>query len=848
MGFLRSMQFERLSFWFGFLAGILFLWLLGKLKPGFRQFREFIKKSFQSARAEMQTGTEVRHRNDTIRHAQSMHLANPMFSLDEVVIEPRLLAPPAPVVPGVLPPPLDITEKVLPYMPDWSGLASVFGAPTLSLADALQGGMNLAILGEPGCGKTVALAYLACQLARQAPELGPFKDYVPFFVHAADLVLPPRLPESILDTLVDAVSAQASALTLPRLAKFMHLSFEQGRVILLVDGLDELNPSEGEQVLGFLCDIYARYPEIHIVLAADWVTPGLRPLKASLLGLAGWDERQRIALIHKWGDLWMRWIRRPSSDGSQPLQPEVINSWLATDQVPLSPLELTLKAWAAYAGDTVGPGAAEAVEAYLRRMAVGIPKWRQALEQLASQMVITMRPVMSSREAQSALSAFDPAPAVQASESQAQPGDSPEKTAGQTAQPAPRPAAQEGSPTPRVLPALVDNGLLHSHAGGRIRLIHPSLLGYLASYGLGSQEECSSLLAQPDWMGRRLALQYIASRQEISSWLAELITSLEKDPLQSGLFMVARWAPYAPELFPWRAQVLRQLAGMIQDKGLSTALRGRALAAMVSAGSSASAVLFRQVMTSSDAETRTLAALAAGWFRDSKALQPLCELLSDLTPQVRQAACLGLVAIGDEPALEAVASGLLHGDESLRMAAAEALANNPEEGYPVLDEGSRMNDLMVRRACVSGLARLKQQWAIDILHMLQIEDNQWVVQNAATQALEEIAQPNPRIPGPLPELTETPWLIAFAGEHGIGVAPGKPARDLVFKALKEGGEEQKLAAVEYLRRYGDENAILHIYEFYFSNQEEVRETAFLALWELQAAGIPLPEPIQFGLH
>jgi hypothetical protein len=97
-------------------------------------------------------------------------------------------------------------------------------------------------------------------------------------------------------------------------------------------------------------------------------------------------------------------------------------------------------------------------------------------------------------------------------------------------------------------------------------------------------------------------------------------------------------------------------------------------------------------------------------------------------------------------------------------------------------------------------------------------------------------------------LSETPWLIAFAGERGIGIAPGKPATDLIYLALKEGNEEQQLAALQYLGRCGDQGALLHLYEVYFTGSGEVKDAAYQALWLLDAGGLELPAPMQFGFN
>jgi len=233
--------------------------------------------------------------------------------------------------------------------------------------------------------------------------------------------------------------------------------------------------------------------------------------------------------------------------------------------------------------------------------------------------------------------------------------------------------------------------------------------------------------------------------------------------------------------------------------------------------------------------------------RDTKSITELSKLIGDHSPGVSRAALLALVAIGDQTGMETVAYTLLHGDETLRRAAAQALSNNPEEGYPTLQEGSTLEDPGVRRAVTYGLGRLRQPWANEILEKMVAEDSQWMVQDAANQMLHTIQNPHPRLPRPMPALTQTAWLIAFAAERGMGIAPGKPAVDMLLKAIREGDEDQKLATLYYLGQSGVESAILPVYQVYFASQGELREAAFNALWNLAACGIELPPPAKFGL-
>jgi HEAT repeat protein len=233
--------------------------------------------------------------------------------------------------------------------------------------------------------------------------------------------------------------------------------------------------------------------------------------------------------------------------------------------------------------------------------------------------------------------------------------------------------------------------------------------------------------------------------------------------------------------------------------------------------------------------------------RDTKSTTELGRLIDDHSPGVSRSAVLALVAVSDQTGMETVAYSLLHGDESLRRAAAQALTNNPEEGYPTLQEGSALEDPGVRRAVTYGLGRLRLPWATEILEKMVAEDSQWVVQDAANQMLNTIQSPHPRQPRPLPPLVQTAWLVAFAADRGMGVAPGKPAVEMLFKALREGNEDQKLAALYYLGQSGEESVVLPVYQVYFSSDGELREAAFSTLWNLSACGVKLPPPAQYGL-
>ena len=198
-----NFSLDAFSFAIGFITASAFWRLVGRARPLLAEINQDRIKRKEETQAQRVSSVEENHRRITLRRAQGMHLAAPLFALDEIVQEPRLLAPLPRVEPGGPIASEDSVTQTLPYLPGWPELAAIYNAPTLTIPQALSGGSNLVLIGQPGIGKTVALAYLASLAANRNEELGALKDRVPFLVHAADLKLPVNDPKKVLDPIVE---------------------------------------------------------------------------------------------------------------------------------------------------------------------------------------------------------------------------------------------------------------------------------------------------------------------------------------------------------------------------------------------------------------------------------------------------------------------------------------------------------------------------------------------------------------------------------------------------------------------------------------------------------------------
>ena len=847
------LSLDLLSFLLGFVIATILWWMVSRARPIWTEMVASLKARREDSQARHASNLEENHRRVTLRRAQGMHLAAPLFALDEILREPRLLAPPPQVEPGGPVATEDAVTLTLPYMPAWPEIAAVYNAPTLSLPEALVGGMNLVIIGQPGIGKTVALAHLASLAANRSEELGALNESVPFLLHVADLKLPASNVKDILDRIGEMAAEHASVLDLGRVPGFVQNCFRSGRALMLLDGYDELTAEGQREVCDALKLVLAAYPKVRIVTTgAPEYLDGLLALRFTPLTVAAWTRKRQAAFMERWGVLWSHFVALEAwaQTGPQTVDPMLLNTWLSSDSQFLTPLELTLKVWAAYAGDALGPHVRDALAAHIRRLAPANTA-PAALETLAMQVTLSCQPMFDPRKARAYVKSFE------LPEEAGAPSEEALAEGGQEAADVPDdkvPAARKDkkrprnvpAPTPGLLGRLASTGLIVAYPNNKMRFVHPVLGGFLAGRALSAFKAEENLLNQTDWAGKTLAMHYLASYGDGTA-MAKSLLDWSRLPIHRPMLTAARWLRDAPRSAPWRGKVMAALAELLQCEGLPLSLRGQALAAFVLSEDPGVPALFRQFTNTLSFELMRLVALGSGAVGDPKAVKILDGILQVPSISARRAACLALIAIGTNEALETVAHTLLNGDEDVRRAAAEALANDPREGHAMLKDGVTMSDILLRRAVVYGLARVHEPWALELLQKLRVEDDQWVVRNSAGEVIDAMNPArDPRIPRPLKPPSETPWLIAFAGTKGVGISPGAPATDLLLSALRSPKDDERLAALAYLKNKPSDGVVKEIYGAMYGDDPELREAAFLALWEIGCSGYKLPHPTQFG--
>jgi hypothetical protein len=834
--------FDVYSFWIGFLTASVFWWIFFRIKGVFPFIRNWIREQMEVMRQQRLAGIGAHIRQATYKQAQQSHVAANLFPLSDILIPTHLIAPPSfivhpdgPLVPST------IAGQVIPYIPDWPEVSAQFNVDQLTAAQALQNGADIAVIGEPGTGKTVCLAELAIQVTRQDPKVGNLTKYLPLLIHIVDLDLHQEQKQDVLNVLVKYVSGQVPILIAPRIANFFKELMRDGRVLFLIDGLDNLPDEELKSTVRFIAEIKEKYPENRFCVAASpEYIDGFFSLGFFPLAVASWKNQERELLIQKWSACWQGQIVPELSRKSDfiGVDPVLVANWMISEPGFYTPLDWTLKTWAIFAGDAIGPTQMDAVASFIMRTTERIIP-QAALENFACDLVTKGLPAMAYSDLEALFNSYNPdqKPVFDSQDENV----SQEPQAGKKSS---RPKEKKISSGAAAINRLLETGILIEYED-RIGFIHPLIQGFLAGTNLDPKIAAQHFESEK-WPVLDLSMRFLAAQNKITWWIKTQIYQ-EDFPTFHNLLRIARWMNSSDPKAEWRSMIMRQLVDFLQQDTLPYTQRLKFLGALVGSNDPSLPLLFKQLLGSASEEVRKMAALGAGSIRDAKVFNELIELFTDSNRDIRAAAALAVGSIGGPNSQRTLAEIILHGDEDLRQTAAEVLAADSGDGHTILKDAMEINDLLTRRAAIYGLTRIREEWVKPLLEKVAIEDSQWVVRNAASQALDEITHPLNSIPETLPAADQAGWLIKFASRHGTGIPKGDPGTELIVLAMASGNYSEKLAAMNYVLLNPKAGGIGDIYKLYYQEKGPMQEAAAYTIWLLSLTGFDLPHPAQFGL-
>ncbi|RMG76061.1 MAG: HEAT repeat domain-containing protein [Chloroflexi bacterium] len=933
-----NFNFNLENFGLGLGAGWASAYALYRSRHVISRVRESIQQSATSARNIALSGADADYLRDLIKYVQADHLAGARIPLSQILVEPRFM-----LAPRVVEPVDDDVAKsvfrVVPIVPDHPYLHAPYNIESLSVEELDNGDRFIAILGEPGSGRTTALYAIALwaigeidfkppvdpvmermqleeqsienqkeraqrykermQIEEQAKDalerktgkdtngkendknITPFRRLTPMYAHLGNISTSVSEFGQIIDPaepLVRAIQHYTGRVTSMKIPRNIYERLKQGRVLLLLDGLDDLPESQQIAKLNWLKAFVQEYGSNFIIITGPISGYGrLLQLGAAPVFLRPWQDITVNTLIDKWADNWaqIRGRRRSSTLDSATIQRAKSRSRAMT------PFELTLKTWAIFESPEQ-----TTIQSWMNNLLANLAlnlNLEDTMPQLIQAAALQLdMGFITAENLEAKLTADNPAIRVEHSdqptnnldapnndddedldrffeqfedsESDNQPPDLGELLGGEDvdedtdskSSQTNTPAATSTSRTNKLYVQLLTRwhkaGLLKRFRGGRYQFRHGLIAAYLASLTLTEDAVLMGKSQLPAWQP---ALMYATAHRPMDI-VVDARLEAPTDVLLNNLLETTKWIKYATGKVTWLPKVFRQLANTFVKESQYSGVRERVAAALVGTRDRNALKVFSRSLDHPDPHIRRLACLGVGALQADEAVNALSRLLNDRDQEVKLAAGLALGAIGTEEALEQMVIALTEGEEPLRQAIAEAFAAIPEEGYPVLYDAIHHDDMMLRRAAVFGLRRVNTTWALVALYRTSLEDDEWYVRSAAEQAFIEMRFGDTATgPRRYPQAEEIDWVrnwLTSLGDASKNIKAG--GVELLKMALNEGNTEiQQLAAVNLgLMGYADQIGVL--YRALRHRDETVREAAHRALTYLQLQmGKAIPSPI-----
>ncbi|MEP0917542.1 NACHT domain-containing NTPase [Leptolyngbya sp. DQ-M1] len=158
---------------------------------------------------------------------------------------------------------------------------------------------KLMILGKPGAGKTTFLKYLAIQCIDGAFK----KDLVPLFITLKDFAEAPNRP-SLLEYLIQLFESYGIAaetkVKMSGNATPVELLLRQGRILVLLDGLDEVRETDSNRVLNQIREFATQFSQNPFVITCRIAAREYTFERFTEVEVADFDDQQIATFTSQW--------------------------------------------------------------------------------------------------------------------------------------------------------------------------------------------------------------------------------------------------------------------------------------------------------------------------------------------------------------------------------------------------------------------------------------------------------------------------------------------------------------------------------------------------------------------
>ncbi len=815
----------------GILAAALFHWAWPKALFRYQKAAAWVRRKL----AWVQSKTEVRFREEIANNIQKHHLGKSWAPLQQLFVQPRISVPQGEIN---LSRAIDWgAEQISNLWPELAAGIATPEPPTIGLRDLLIHGQRTVVAAPMGAGKTTLLAYCAyfCATAADDSPDAALRAFTPLFVHLAELHLkPPPEPDpedpdaavevlSAAEQLIQAIHQRSGPMTAPGIKGLLQEKLASGKIVLLLDGWDELPASQHQLALDWLTQLLELSPDIRVVVAMP--TSGYGPLLDlgfTVTGLRPWRARQMEQLAAAW--------KESAAHASEPQR----SVYWAPHQ---SAFENSVRLWLATAG-------LEAEEEETP------PQPKRLVDLMAEGLRLFCHPNENVKNGETDQEQLIPDPMILAlwqrlaftivhdeklSLSQDEISAAIKETAAEF-------QSSERADISRLAKSLNKNGMFTKWGDGSLGFISKNWRDYLAAGHMAQHGLSDTAIRQLNDPGWQDILRYYTSLAGAAELANSLLSTNGQSVLDDQLFQVASWVAEAPDSGNWRRQTMIQLGKIARQPNSNQVVRLRAAVALAHTKEAGVVTFLTQLLERSDPILRLTGTSALSHLIDDDIIGVLTKMLSDDNELVRQAAVEALAWSAHPKAERPLLLALVRGDDEMGRIAAEGFAYLGSEGAAILKEAAEDDDLRVRRASAHGLALLDEEWVAPILKDME-RDSEWLVTAAATGALDKIksrAFPSPWLP---PPIGRQRWLFDYAKNTGEDVPSDRSMAPYLARILSESSETPpRVLAALSIGQLGDRRAVPALKTAAANDDAEISEAAIVALCQIKRAFGKRPAP------
>lgn len=723
--------------------------------------------------------TELKIRQYMIRKCQANHLLSFICPLNEIYVDNNLISRYYYTNADDIIENEPLIFQFFPELTDFPELSTLYPSPQISLFDAVQSHRNIAIMGEIGSGKTSLLSHFCSEVHTNKTNESPLTEYFPLYFNLQELPLEFHTDE-IIDQISEILASKITGLGKDSCKRFLEKLCEEDHLILIFDGLDEINSSEFDSFSEQLSRISIALPKVQLLTAIGvYYTSNLSQAGFSFCTMRSPDQDFREEMRCK---LFSKLIIEQEDPSAEVLK-NVLVLW---DHQIISydtPGQIILNLLSAISTNNHSMATKTSflqtlssdVEILTRLKKVANKIWLSknrtidslVIKQLLSDPINEINPVV--------LTPLDVS------------GDRKSKS----------------SDYKDNFSELLSLGIFRKVKNDIYHFSNPLVFCELLALSeeIVINEDPKLALKNPifDYLLKHSSLR----SNYIKEWLSRPI-----DPLQGHVMVNAcRHLILKKKSDP--TEITKDLSKLICSQQLAFSVKFKLFLALLKTNEGNSQRVLDSIsnQTSDRLLLNRLITIALFQMPPAVGINAFSQVISSRDSVTLSLALIWYLSQRKNQSSPQILSLLNRSDDFLALLVMEILVLDVSANETLFSELLESPNILIRKAIVHGLRYARQPWAVDLLNRMLADEDQWIVRDAVSHALESPWENKMVIPCVRENPNQSPWLLQQASLRGIGIPAAQYPEELILDILKQGNLEEKKIALGYLEDFPTKTSI-----------------------------------------